>query len=224
MEASIMDQAHYLLESLRSFWAEISIALPRIIGAILLLTIGWMIAKVIRKATIRVLRLVKVDVLAEKSGIEDFLLRGGVKYTTVTILANLIYWSIMFTVTLAVLNSLGLQAAAELFNKIILYIPNVFVAVLVLIFGTLFAKLFRGIAYTWLNNVGIGGAEVVSSIAQYAILIFVVSVALEQLSIGGQILVSAFQLAFGALCLALALAFGLGGRDWAAQILEKFRK
>jgi len=219
-----MDQAHYLLESLRIFWAEISVALPRIIGAILLLTFGWMIAKVIRKATIRVLRLVKIDVLAEKSGIEDFLLRGGVKYTTVTILANLIYWSIMFTVTLAVLNSLGLQAAAELFNKIILYIPNVFVAVLVLIFGTLFAKLFKGIAYTYLTNVGIAGAEIVSVIAQYAILIFVISVALEQLAIGGQILVSAFQLAFGALCLALALAFGLGGRDWAAQILEKLRK
>ena len=224
MEATIMDQAHYLLESLRIFWAEISVALPRIIGAILLLTFGWMIAKVIRKATIRVLRLVKIDVLAEKSGIEDFLLRGGVKYTTVTILANLIYWSIMFTVTLAVLNSLGLQAAAELFNKIILYIPNVFVAVLVLIFGTLFAKLFKGIAYTYLTNVGIAGAEIVSVIAQYAILIFVISVALEQLAIGGQILVSAFQLAFGALCLALALAFGLGGRDWAAQILEKLRK
>lgn len=219
-----MDQAQYLLESLRAFWAEISVALPRIIGAILLLTLGWMIAKVIRKGIIRFLKLVKVDVLAEKSGIEDFLLRGGVKYTTVTILANLVYWSIMFTVTLAVLNSLGLQAAAELFNKIILYIPNVFVAVLVLIFGTLFAKLFRGVSYTYLNNVGIGGAEVVSAIAQYAILIFVVSIALEQLSIGGQILVSAFQLAFGALCLALALAFGLGGRDWAAQILEKLRK
>ena len=219
-----MEQANYLLESLRSFWGEISVALPRIIGAVLLLTIGWIIAKIIRKATIKILRLVKVDVLAEKSGIEDFLLRGGVKYTTVTILANLVYWSIMFTVTLAVLNSLGLQSAAELFNQIILYIPNVFVAVLVLIFGTLFAKLSKGIAYTWLNNLDIGGAEIVSTIAQYAILIFVVSVALEQLSIGGQILVSAFQLAFGALCLALALAFGLGGRDWAAQILEKFRK
>ncbi len=224
METIIMEQASYLLESLRSFWGEISVALPRIIGAILLLTIGWIIAKIIRKATIKILRLMKVDVLAEKSGIEDFLLRGGVKYTTVTILANLVYWSIMFTVTLAVLNSLGLQSAAELFNQIILYIPNVFVAVLVLIFGTLFAKLFKGIAYTWLNNLDIGGSEIVSTIAQYAILIFVVSVALEQLSIGGQILVSAFQLAFGALCLALALAFGLGGRDWAAQILEKFRK
>jgi hypothetical protein len=224
MEAIIMEQANYLLESLRSFWGEISVALPRIIGAVLLLTIGWIIAKMIRKATIKILRLVKVDVLAEKSGIEDFLLRGGVKYTTVTILANLVYWSIMFTVTLAVLNSLGLQSAAELFNQIILYIPNVFVAVLVLIFGTLFAKLFKGIAYTWLSNLDIGGSEIVSTIAQYAILIFVVSVALEQLSIGGQILVSAFQLAFGALCLALALAFGLGGRDWAAQILEKFKK
>lgn len=219
-----MEQMNLVVESLRSFWMELSISLPRILGAVVLLIIGWIIAKVLRKATVKILKLVRLDVVAEKAGIEDFLLRGGVRYTAITIVANLLYWFVLFTVMLAVLNSLGLDAAAELFNKVILYIPNVIVAVLVLIFGALFAKFVQGVSYTYLNNIGLSGAQVMSSVAQYAILVFVASIALEQLAIGGQILVSAFQIAFGALCLALALAFGLGGREWAAHILERIWK
>lgn len=219
-----MEQINLVVESLRSFWTELSASLPRIVGAVVLLIIGWVVAKVLRKATVKILKLVRLDVVAEKAGIEDFLLRGGVRYTAITIVANLLYWFVLFTVMLAVLNSLGLDAAAELFNKVILYIPNVIVAVLVLIFGALFARFVQGVSYTYLNNIGLSGAQVMSSVAQYAILVFVASIALEQLAIGGQILVSAFQIAFGALCLALALAFGLGGREWAAHILEKIWK
>ncbi len=218
------EQINATVESLRVFWDQFVRFIPQILVAALLLILGWLVAKILRKAMIRILRLLRVDVAAEKAGIEDFLIQGDVKYTTITIVANLIYWFVIFAVSLAVLNSLGLAAATDLFNRIILFIPNVIVAVLVLIFGTLFAKLVRGVTFTYLSNIGIAGAEFVSQVAQWALLIFVVSVALEQLSIGGQILVSAFQIAFGALCLALALAFGLGGKEWAARILEKIWK
>jgi hypothetical protein len=135
-----------------------------------------------------------------------------------------VYWLIMFTVILAALNSLGLQNASALFNKIILYVPNVIVAILVLMFGALFAKIVRAVTFTYLSNIGISGADVIGHIAQWAILLFVVSIALEQLSLGGQILVSAFQIGFGAICLALAIAFGLGGKDLAAHLLGKIWK
>jgi hypothetical protein len=216
-----MNQINVVLESLKTFWVEFGDFLPQLTAALLVLIVGWLIAKLIRKAFVKVLRLLRVDVAAEKSGIENFLLRGGVQFTTVTILGSLIYWLILFMVLFAALNILGLQAAADIFNKIILYIPNVIVAIVVLIFGTMFAKFIQGISLTYLSNVGFAGARLVSYLAQYAIVIFVVSIALEQLAIGGQVLVSAFQIAFGGLCLALALAFGLGGREWAARILEK---
>jgi hypothetical protein len=219
-----MNQINVVLESLKTFWVEFGDFLPQLTAALLLLIVGWLIAKLIRKAFVRVLRLLRVDVAAEKSGIENFLLRGGVQFTTVTILGSLIYWLTLFMVIFAALNILGLQAAADIFNKIILYIPNVIVAIVVLIFGTMFAKFIQGISLTYLSNVGFEGAQLVSYLAQYAIVIFVVSIALEQLAIGGQVLVSAFQIAFGGLCLALALAFGLGGREWAARILEKMWK
>ncbi len=218
------EQLTSALEFFRTAWSQLSDVFPKVATALLLLIAGWLVAKLMRKLLIRLMKFVRLDIAAEKAGIEDFLLQGDVKYTTVTILANVIYWFVMFSVMLAVVNSLGLHTADELFAKIILYIPNVIVALLVLMFGSLLAKFFRGITFTYLSNIGISGAEFVSHVAQWALLLFVVSVALEQLSIGGQILVSAFQIAFGALCLALALAFGLGGRDWAAHVLNKLWK
>lgn len=215
-----MEKVNSFLQSLEIFWAQLSQTLPMVFAALLLMILGWIIARVVRKITEKTLKFLKVDVVAEKSGIEDFLLRGGVRFTSVTLVSNLIYWFILFTILLAVLNMLGLQVAAELFNRIIFYIPNVVVAVIVLIFGALFARFVQGVTLTYLSNIGLSGARFMSVLAQYAILVFVASVALEQLDIGGDILVSAFQLSFGALCLALALAFGLGGRDWASRILE----
>lgn len=216
-----MEQLDIMLESLRQFWNQVAEVMPRIIASLIILTLGWMLAKLVRRGSKRLLNLLRVDVIAERSGIEDFLIRGDVKLTMVGLLSNLAYWIIMLTVVLAVMNSLGLDAAADLFNKVILYLPNVVVAVLVLIFGAQFARFIQGISFTYLTNIGIGGARLMSIITQYALVFFVVSVALEQLQIGGQVLVSAFQIAFGALCFALALAFGLGGRDWAAGVIQR---
>jgi hypothetical protein len=218
------DQFATTLDSMKSFWWEVSTAFPALFAATVLLLIGWGVARLLRRGVVRLLRLLRVDLLAEKAGIEDFLLQGGVRYTAVTLLADLVYWLIMFTVILAALNSLGLQNASALFNKIILYVPNVIVAILVLMFGALFAKIVRAVTFTYLSNIGISGADVIGHIAQWAILLFVVSIALEQLSLGGQILVSAFQIGFGAICLALAIAFGLGGKDLAAHLLGKIWK
>lgn len=212
------------MESFLSYWLVLSAFAPRALAAIILLALGWMLARLLRRLTLKVLKKVRLDVAAERAGIEDFLLRGGVRYTTVTILANLVYWLILVAVILAVLNTLGWQTATLLFERVVLYIPKVIVALIVLLVGGLLGKIVREASYTYLNNIRVEGAAFLSNMAQIAIMVFVASIALEQLEIGGQILVSAFQIAFGALCLALALAFGLGGREWAAHILEKLWK
>lgn len=216
------EQLAIFLDSLREFWIQFTEEIPRIAAAFVLLLLAWVIARIIEKTAAKIFRFIKLEDLAEKAGIEDFLLRGGVRFTTSTLLAKLIYWFIMFTVTLAILNSIGLQTANELFNQMVLYIPNVIVAFLVLLFGSLFAKFAQTVALAYLSNIGVSGAESMSMVLKYIILIFIVSMSLEQLKIGGQILISAFQIAFGASCFALALAFGLGGKEWAAKILERF--
>jgi hypothetical protein len=216
-----MEFLNAFYESIQQFWLYIREQLPRFMAAVLLLLVGWIIARLIEKSFAKFFRLIKLEDLAEKAGIENFLYKGGVKFTTSTLLAKLVYWFIMFTFTLAVLNSIGLESAADLFNKMVLYIPNLIVAFIVLLFGTLFAKFAHTATNAYLNNIGMTGAEGMSLVIKYAILIFVASMVLEQLNIGGQILVSAFQIAFGALCFALALAFGLGGKEWASKIIER---
>jgi len=219
-----MDSFWSVFEPLENFWHQLAVVFPKVLAAGLLVILGGFIAKYVRKLAIRLLRVMRLDIAAEKSGLEDFLIRGGVKFTTVTLLGNMIYWLIIFVILLGALNILGLEVAADLFNKIILYIPNVLIAMIVVIFGMMFAKFIQGVTFTYLSNIKIEGAELISIMARYAILLFVMSMALEQLAIGGQILVSAFQIAFGALCLALALAFGLGGRDRAGKIVENMWK
>ncbi len=213
-----------MLDSMERFWSQVATILPGILAAVVLLIVGWLLARVVRKGVIRLLKLLRLDIAAEKTGIEDFLLQGGVRYTAVTLIANFLYWVVLLTFMLAVLDSLGLQAASDFFAKTALFIPQIFGALVILLFGTLFAKFLGGLVSTYLQNVGVGGATVVGTVAQWALLLFVVSIALEQLSIGVQIVLAAFQIAFGAFCLALAIAFGIGGRDLAAHLLDKLWK
>lgn len=210
-----------IVESLRVTWIQLQLALPRLLGALLFLTLGWLLARQLRRLVIWLLRLLRVDVLAERARIEDFLLRGGVRFTAVTLIGQLVYWGLLLVVVLAVFNILGVPMPAATIEQVTSYLPNVLVAVIIVIFGSLLARFIRGLVHTYLENIGVHGAAPISFLAQAAILVFVATVALSQLRIGGPVLVSAFQLAFGGLCLALALAFGLGGRDWAAAILKR---
>ncbi len=221
MEDDMPSQISAMFESLKAFWGQLLQFLPQLFVGGLLMIVGWILARILRAGIIKFLRLIRLDAIAEKIGIEDFLLKGGVQYSTVNIIAGFAYWFIMFALTLAVLNSLGFAAAEELFHRILQYIPNVIIAVMVLVFGILFATFARGVTFTYLSNIGIAGAELISNVTRWAIVFLVVSVALQQLSLGGEVLVAAFEIAFGGLCLALAIAFGLAGKEWATQILEK---
>lgn len=217
----MLQQFNVVVDSLRSFLTQLGGYLPRLLGALIILSVGWVVARWIRSRVAKVLRAVRFDEVSKKSGIDEVLRQGGVSLTMNGVIAGLIYWLIMLITLLAAIDSLGLAVASDVLNQVVLYLPNVVVAVLILIFGALFGNLIRGIVGTYLVNAQVGGAKVISAIAHYAILIFAASVALVQLGIGRELVTSAFQIAFGALCLALALAFGLGGRDWASRQIEK---
>lgn len=216
------DQLTRLVDVLRGFWDQLAAFLPRLALALVLLVLGWVVARFTRRLVIRFLRLVRADVAAEKAGLEDFLVQGGVRFTTVTLVGNFAYWAVNLTVILAALTVLGIETAGETFSRLVLHVPNIVTAVVVLILGTLLGQFVGALTHAYLANLGVTGARAISAIARWAVVVFVIAISLEQLSIGGQVLVSAFQIGFGALCLALALAFGLGGREWAARVLDTF--
>ena len=217
----MQQQFDIFVTSLTSLSTELASFIPKLTGALILLFIGWIIAKLVRSAIVHLLKLARFDALSEKSGIEAFLKQGNITVSLGKILSEVVYWLIVMIVVVTVANSLGLHMVADLFNKVVLYIPNIIVAILVLVFGTLLSRFINRVIFAYLNNIGVEGALTISTISEYAVQIFVVFVALEQLQIGTQLLTAAFQIGFGAVAFAFALAFGLGGKDWAAGVIQK---
>ena len=217
----MQQQLDIFISSLNTFWLKLATFVPQLLAALLLLILGWIVAKVLRAGFRQFLRVMHFDRLAEKSGIEAFLKYGEMEVSLTNILSELVYWLVMLVVVILVSDSFGLSRVTGLFNQVVLYIPHIIIAIIVLVFGTLLARAVNRMVFAYLKNIGVDGALTISTISEYAIQLFVVFVALEQLGIGTQMLITAFAITFGAASLALALAFGLGGRDWAAGVIDR---
>ena len=209
-------QIDIFLASLQTFWSEIAVFVPKLLAALLLFFLGWLLARLLRTGVQRLLKAFNFDSLAEKSGLEALANTGGVALSLSGLIGGLVYWLVILVVAVSVTNSLGLHTVAELLNRVVLYLPNVLVAILVMLFGTLLARFVNRLVFTWLHGIKAPNALFMSTTAEYLVQIFAFFLALEQLDIGTQLVTAAFAIAFGGLVLALALAFGLGGREWAA--------
>lgn len=217
------EQMKFLLESSQELLNEVARAIPQIIAALVILIVGWLIAKLIKRIFIKLLRLLKINYLTEKSGIDSFLSDNGVKMKATTLIGSLIYWIIMLLVIMTVFNTLELTSATELFNNIIMYIPNIIVAIVMLLLGTYAAKFVSKAIGVTLKNIKEITVKMIETFIYYAIIVFTVFIVLSQLKIAENIIEIAFFSLFGALCLAFGLAFGLGGKEQAARILQKMR-
>lgn len=213
-----------LLQSLRNSLVRFVDALPDLLLALVLLIAGWLLAKLVRRILIRIMRAGRVDEFAERSGLDDVLVRGGVEHTTVTIIAGTVYWLILAAVFVVLLDALGLRTAEVLLERLAIFIPNLVVAIGILVFGSLLARVVGGLVLGYLSNVGSAAAAPIGTLARYALLVFTLFMAAEQLAIETEVLVSAFQIAFAALCLAAALAFGIGGKEWAAGVIARYTR
>ena len=205
-----------------AFATKITAFLPELIGAIIIFVVGWIIARLVKVGVEKLLRLVRFDTATEKTGVNKFLKKGEIVKAPSEIVGTLVYWFIMILVLIASLDALGLPIVSDMLNSIFLYIPNVVAAIIVLVLGFLMGNLLAAVVRTAASNAGLKNAEGLGKISLYAIVVFVSAIALIQLGIGEEIVASAFGLVFGAAALALALAFGLGGRDVAADYLKRW--
>lgn len=218
---NVMEQVDIFVASLTTFWTQLASFVPQLIAALLLLFIGWILAKLARSGVRRLLTALKFDKITEKSGLEAFMQHADLELSLAGVIGNLVYWLIILVMIVTVANSLGLQMVADLFNKVVFYIPNVIVAILVLVFGTILARFINRLVFAWLNNMEFDGALTVSTFSEYAMMVFVFFIAMEQLQIANELLTAAFIIAFGAVGLAFAIAFGMGAKDWASRVIEK---
>ena len=217
-----MEQINLAWEPLRAALTMFGEFMPRLLLAIIILVAGWMIAKVARFATERGLKAVNFGVLTAKAGVDDFLKQGGLQTSMTGILGVLVYWIVLLVAAVIAFNSLGLTYITDLLTRVIWYVPNVIVAVLVLAVGGYFGRFVQGAVTTYGKNVGMQDAVFVGRVAYYAITVFVILLALDQVQVGGEIIRLTYYILMGGAALALAIAFGLGGQKWASGQLEKF--
>lgn len=217
-----MESLDVLLEPLRAVLAQVGAFAPRLVLALAIVLAGWLLAKAVRFAFMRALRAVNFHVLTERAGIDGFLRQGGIDIDATAISGVLAYWLTLLVALLVALNGLGLDYATELVRGVVLFVPRLFVGLLILTLGAYFARFVGNALRGYCAGAGIGDADLLGRLAQYAVLLFVVLIVLDHLDVGGQLLQTTFLIAFAGVVLALAIAFGLGGRDWAAALLERW--
>jgi len=212
-----------LLESIRESMHQIGAFLPRLLLAIVILIVGWLVAKAVRFAIVKALRTINFNVVTEKAGIDHFLKQGGADIDTVRVLGSLSYWLVILAALMIASNSLDLAYVTDLIGRIVLFVPKVMVAVVILVFGVYFARFVGAALTTYLRNIGVGEAGLVGRLALYAIVVFVIMIALDQMGLG-DIIRHAFLIIVAAIALGLALAFGLGGQKRAAELIERWSR
>jgi hypothetical protein len=195
---------------------------PVLLGALLILLIGWIIATVVKNILVRVLRAVHFDQAMDHAGVGTILQRGGVRVDAAEVLARVVFWFIFLIFVLAAANALNVPAITNILNAIVLWLPQLFVALLVVIIGMLLARVVGDIVRDAMEGTGMAGARMLSGIVRVAIIAFAAIIALNQMGIGSAIVQELFAAVVFGLALALALAFGLGGRDSAKRMVDSW--
>ncbi|MCC6346026.1 MAG: hypothetical protein IT388_02440 [Nitrospirales bacterium] len=215
-----------LIEPTRAFGERIVQFLPNLFSAFFILLIGLLAAWITRSLLARLLRLMRLDSFSERSGVNMLIRKGGIREPFSAILAQFAGCLVSFVFTIIALNSLRVPAIERLLERFFLYLPNIFVALLIVLFGYLVSSFLERAALIAAVNAGLRTAGSIGKLVRLFIFVFSFSVALEQLGIGKDTVAIAFALLFGGLVFGLSLAFGLGGKDIAKSYLEKkvFRK
>ncbi len=189
--------------------------IPQLIGALVILIVGYIIAKALQAIVGRVLQAVGFDSWMERGGIKQFFDRAQTNQTPHSILGLLVFWFVFIIAITMAADALGIPQVSAVLAQLIAYIPSIIAAILILILAALLANFLAGIVR------GATGSDLLSSIARYAVIVYAAFAALTQLGIAVQLTANTFLIVLGAVALAAAIAFGIGGREVAQDIIEK---
>lgn len=198
------------------FWAGIS----QVFAALIIFLVGWLAAKFVRILVTRLFKTVRIDRLAEDSGVNDLLARGGIKREMSDLLGISVYWLVMLVVIFMSVNIAGVQIPEAVINDLLGFIPNFILGLLIFILSLFIAELFGGIVRTSAANAGFENAAVLGRLTKAAIVAFGVVVALQQIGIAGAFIGNVFIIILAAFCFGCALAFALGAQYVVRDYLE----
>ena len=210
-------------ESLKSILTDIFSVLPGIIGAIIVILVGWLVIKIISFVLKKIFRLAKMDKISERvNKAQLFGEESNIKIDIAKILLAFVKWVLWLTFIIVAADVLGLSVISTEISNLLHYLPVLLSAMVILMIGMFAAKLLKKALQSVFESMGVGGAKIISSIAYYILLIFVLITALNQAGINTEIITSNITLVIGAFLLAFALALGLGSREIVADLLSAF--
>ena len=201
---------------------EVARWLPSLFGALVLLLVGWLVARLAQFVIGSLLRRLRLDALAERVGISNLLSNAGLDSSVANLLARLAYWLLLFVFVLAAAESVGLIGITETLNGLVGYLPNVLAAALILLLGSLIAQVVGDALGKMTTQAGVAAGSALGQVIRYTLLVFTIILALGQLGIQTDLLTIAASALVIAITLALALAFGFGSRDLARNIMAGY--
>ncbi|MGI9146966.1 MAG: mechanosensitive ion channel family protein [Chloroflexota bacterium] len=220
--APVTDWGEALMTSLATGLVILFAAIPKIIGFLIILIIGWLIASAIATAVTAVLRTVKFNDVAKRSGFSGFVEKMGIRKDASAFLADIIKWFVRLIVLVSAFDALGLPAVSQVLQQLLLWLPNLVVALVILVLAGLAANALSGLVRGATAEAGLGNPGLLATVAKVAVWGFAIVIAVNQIGVATTLVNTLFMGLVGALALALGLAFGLGGRDTAGQMVASW--
>lgn len=217
-----MQNIDVVLEPLRALLQQVGVFMPRLALALLVLAFGWLLAKAFRIGVVKALRALNFHVLTERAGIDNFLEQGGTNKDTTELFGWMAYVLVILASLIVAFNSLGLSQVTDLLSQVLLFVPRLLVALLVVVFGSYFARFAGNAVQSYCRGAEISDGDLLGRLMQYGVMVFVVLLAVDHLNIGGGLIQRTFLILLAGVVVALALAFGIGGRDRAAALIERW--
>ena len=217
---TVTDSGDAMLASFTGAMALFIAAIPKIIAFALILVIGWFLATLIQKVVAGVLRTIHFNNLSRRSGFADFVQRMGMETDAAGFIGHVVKWFVRLIALVVAFDALGLPAVSDVLRQFVLGLPNLVVALVVLVIGGIAANALANVVRASTAKAGFSNPDALGKVATVAVWAFAIVVAVNQLGIAETLINTLFMAVVGAMALAAGLAFGLGGRDTAALIVR----
>ena len=213
-----------IIMSFQNVWLQVADFLPKLIAAIVIFVVGLIVAIAIGKLIRLIVKNLQIDTLLEKIGVTAFFQKGEIQFSFSALMGWLVKWFLIVVFLIAAAESLGLSQITEFLNAVVAYFPNVIVAVVILTIGIVLGDFIQDWFKKFLEANKIATAHFLAGIAKWVIVIFSVLAALNQLKIATSLINTLLTGFVAMVTIAGGLAFGLGGKDWAAKLISQIRK
>lgn len=210
--------------SVMQLWESVVAALPSVVAALVVFAIGMALAVVLNRVIIHVASLLKIDEALAKMEINKFFAKAGFELKVGPLLGWIVKWFFVIVALIAATDILHWEQVTGFLKEVVLYIPNVIIAVIILLAGIMLGNFVRNVVKSAVDAAGLASGGFLAGIAKWAIVVFSFMAALVQLQIAQDLIQTLFTGLVAMLAIAGGLAFGLGGREHAARALDRLSK